>query len=138
MLFVTQNMRYLATSESSRTHAECHSPGHRGQDDGSDVTRGLVGAAEPVYGRDGRTASVSCRFAQGAGEKDVKPGHPTNTAELRRRADARLQSQNPPANAPRSMHETQRLLHELQVHQIELELQNEELRNSRHRRKRRH
>src|ERR1017187_1542431 len=61
----------------------------------------------------------------------MKPGHPTNTAELRRRADARLQSQKPPANAPRSPHETQRLLHELQVHQIELEMQNEELRNSR-------
>ena len=61
----------------------------------------------------------------------MKPNQPTHAAELRHRADARLQSQKPAANAARSAHETQRLLHELQVHQIELELQNEELRNSR-------
>ena len=61
----------------------------------------------------------------------MKPEHPTDAAELRRRANARLQSQPPAVNAPRSAHETQRLLHELQVHQVELELQNEELRDSR-------
>ena len=61
----------------------------------------------------------------------MRPDHPTNTAELRHRADARLQNQKRPAHAPRSAHQTQRLLHELQVHQIELEMQNEELRNSR-------
>ena len=61
----------------------------------------------------------------------MRPDEPTDAAELRRRADARLQSEKPPASAPPSAHEMQRLLHELQVHQIELELQNEELRNSR-------
>jgi len=59
------------------------------------------------------------------------PNTPPDVAELRHRADARLQSQKPPANAPWSAQEAQRLLHELKVHQIELELQNEELRNSR-------
>jgi len=61
----------------------------------------------------------------------VKPGQPDDPAGLRQRAAVRVQSQKLPAGAPRSAHETQRLLHELQVHQIELELQNEELRNSR-------
>jgi hypothetical protein len=61
--------------------------------------------------------------------RETRPA--TDAAELRHRADARLQTQQPPANASRSAHETQRLLHELQVHQIELELQNEQLRNSR-------
>ena len=61
----------------------------------------------------------------------MKPNQSTHVAELRHRADARLQNQKQPAHAPRSAHEMQRLLHELQVHQIELEMQNEELRNSR-------
>jgi diguanylate cyclase (GGDEF)-like protein/PAS domain S-box-containing protein len=50
-----------------------------------------------------------------------------DAAELRRRANERLQSQ-PPAQTPQSAHETLRLVHELRVHQIELEMQNEELR----------
>ena len=52
----------------------------------------------------------------------MKPDQPTDAAELRRRADARLQSRKRPAKAQQPEHETQRLLHELQVHQIELEL----------------
>lgn len=47
--------------------------------------------------------------------------------ELRRRAEARMQAMASDADLPRSEAETQRLLHELQVHQIELELQNAEL-----------
>jgi PAS domain S-box-containing protein len=51
-------------------------------------------------------------------------------AELRRRAEARLSDQQPgdaKSGPPRSETDTQRLLHELEVHQIELEMQNEEL-----------
>jgi PAS domain S-box-containing protein len=53
-------------------------------------------------------------------------------AELRRRAEERLrESKKGEAARPGTKEETQRLLHELQVHQIELEMQNEELQQSR-------
>lgn len=50
--------------------------------------------------------------------------------ELRRKAEEQLNNGNhfPQTPYPRNEEETQRLLHELQVRQIELELQNEELR----------
>ena len=51
-------------------------------------------------------------------------------ARLRRRAEARLQESRA-ERSPLEGHETQRLLHELEVHQIELELQNAELRQAR-------
>jgi PAS domain S-box-containing protein len=52
-------------------------------------------------------------------------------AELRRRAEARLESETAGENPPRTEADTRRLLHELQVHQIELEMQNTELRQAR-------
>jgi PAS domain S-box-containing protein len=56
----------------------------------------------------------------------------TNTAaELRRRAEARLRKQHRSTAAPLTEADTQRLLHELQVHQIELEMQNAELQEAR-------
>lgn len=48
-------------------------------------------------------------------------------AELRRRAEARLRSRPPEHAGANATADVQRLLHSLQVHQIELELQNEEL-----------
>jgi PAS domain S-box-containing protein len=58
-----------------------------------------------------------------------KPPAPrTAHTALRRRAEAQLKARKPRA---RSEADTQKLLHELQVHQIELELQNEELRTAR-------
>ena len=54
-----------------------------------------------------------------------------NAAKLRRRAEARLREHTAKGAPGRTADDVQRLLHELQVHQIELEMQNEELRRSR-------
>ena len=52
---------------------------------------------------------------------------PADAAELRRRAEKRLKESKKEEVRPGTKGELQRLLHELQVHQIELEMQNEEL-----------
>ncbi|MEI6393754.1 MAG: PAS domain S-box protein [Verrucomicrobiota bacterium] len=64
----------------------------------------------------------------------MKPKKPTekstDATDLRRHAQARLQSQTPPPKVPVPTDEMQRLVQELQVHQIELEMQNETLEES--------
>src|ERR1039457_7371232 len=46
---------------------------------------------------------------------------------MRRQSESRLSGKQAENPDPQFGHDTQRLFHELQVHQIELELQNEEL-----------
>jgi len=62
----------------------------------------------------------------------MKPkGKPSSSAaELRRKAEDQLRKQKTKED-PGTELDTQRLLHELQVHQIELEMQNEELKQAR-------
>jgi PAS domain S-box-containing protein len=60
-----------------------------------------------------------------------KPNASADAAELRRRAEARLKERHRSTAPPRTDADTQRLLHELQVHQIELEMQNAELQGAR-------
>jgi len=66
---------------------------------------------------------------------NIEPQPADQPAQLRRRAEDRLReqpgNQRSPAAAPKSDADTKRLLHELQVHQIELEMQNAELRQAR-------
>ena len=61
----------------------------------------------------------------------MKTDQTTEAATLRQQAEERLQSRTPSSALPLSTYETGRLVHELQVHQIELEMQNEELREAR-------
>jgi len=61
----------------------------------------------------------------------TRPLTPTSPAELRRLAEARVGKDHAPQAQPRTEAGTKRLLHELQVHQLELEMQNAELREAR-------
>jgi PAS domain S-box-containing protein len=54
----------------------------------------------------------------------------TESSELRSRAEERLNDETPEADFPLKDNEALRLLHELQVHRIELEMQNSELRQA--------
>ena len=61
----------------------------------------------------------------------LKSHIPPDAAELRRAAEARLREQLPRRGANPTEADTQRLVHELQVHQVELEMQNEQLQQTR-------
>jgi PAS domain-containing protein len=62
----------------------------------------------------------------------MKPSTPPDAAKLRRQAEAKLSERKKKAAAPPATEsDTKRLIYELEVHQIELEMQNEELAHSR-------
>ena len=59
-----------------------------------------------------------------------KKNIPDRARNLRRQAEQKLQAKDAPAPEELSLAQVQAMLHELQVHQIELEMQNEELRRA--------
>ncbi len=59
-----------------------------------------------------------------------KRTHPDRITDLRRRAEKEVRADEVPTRESSSPEEAARLRHELQVHQIELEMQNEELRRA--------
>jgi diguanylate cyclase (GGDEF)-like protein/PAS domain S-box-containing protein len=61
---------------------------------------------------------------------DPSRDHPEPGPDLRRRAEVQLESLDRAREGPLAPAASERLLHELRVHQIELELQNEELRQT--------
>jgi len=62
---------------------------------------------------------------------DTDRNRPTTATELRRQAEDQLQLETDDAQPPQTDEAMQRLVHELQVHRIELEMQNAELRQAR-------
>jgi len=63
--------------------------------------------------------------------KHNRPKISDDPAELRRRAEMRLSEQQTKTSPNRTHADSERQVHELEVHQIELEMQNEELREAR-------
>src|SRR5262249_51791097 len=80
--------------------------------------------------RPNRTGLPVPRRSEGGAVKNAKLG-PARATGLRRRAEARVSERKMADRTKLPADEIQRLFHELQVHQVELEMQNEELRQAR-------